>query len=78
MDRKPDTLDVLQFTCPKCGGHEFEQNVMLETPEDPKSGLCHGYTIDGACRFRFKADDPRYFKPTGETIPRIVVASCAR
>lgn len=58
-----DTFPVFEFTCPECGSHHFEQN-------EADGLLCHGQTDTGSCVFRCAADDPRYFRETGDRMPR--------
>lgn len=83
-----DLLEHKEFTCPKCGSHEFgtatkgftagmtdEQWVAAST------GMCHGYTggphpgTFKSCGFTWsRVDDDRYFKGTGRFYPRTATA----
>lgn len=63
-------MEIMEFTCPRCGTHEFEQNE--------KDGICHGYLLGRACSFRFKSNDPLYFRATGRRIPNTVVGRSVR
>lgn len=63
-------MEIMEFTCPRCGTHEFEQ--------DSVSGICHGYLRGHACAYRFTSNDPRYFKATGRRIPNTVVGRSVR
>ena len=68
-------MEIMEFTCPRCGTHEFSQSkasgtralVILLEP----LGLTHEFEQSkasgtGIC---FPFNDPRYFNATGRHIP---------
>lgn len=73
-----DLIDETQFTCPKCGGHEFGTLLDTSALDDPHSGTghCHGMTGDypnpRVCGFTWaRRDDAQYFRPTGRKHKRM-------
>ncbi len=74
-----DMIGAKEFTCPRCGSHEFGTtsitvNALRAWPGDAE-GMCHGYVDNRPCNFIWRrADDALYFKGTGRFYPRTVTA----
>jgi hypothetical protein len=83
MTEIADTVEVLEFTCPDCGGHTFGSGIdppvstpLSQADLDRMEGMCHGYfetpRENRPCNFRWnrKRDDWKYFRGTGRFIKR--------
>jgi hypothetical protein len=57
----PKMVEILEFTCPRCGSHMFGTSGRLDWSS--AIGECHG---PNRCRFQWRRrDDAKYFKGTG-------------
>lgn len=79
-----DTIAQTEFTCPRCGGHEwgtyFEDGAFNPADINAGNGLCHGTVVTTrsrtVCRFTWpRRDDAKYFRPTGRFYPRTCVGT---
>lgn len=62
-----ETYEVKDFTCPRCGSHQFGSSVM---PSGVLERQCHGYLANAPCGFSWtEGDDLLYMQPTGERRP---------
>lgn len=72
-----ELIDEVEFTCPRCGGHQFGTTLDMTALADPMSGegVCHGYLGFGRpCGFTWpRRDDAKHFRPTGRKMPRVHV-----
>lgn len=72
-----DLIDETEFTCPKCGSHEFGTSLDMSALDDDSrhTGHCHGAVGQmpsvRVCGFSWKrSDDASYFKSTGRKLKR--------
>lgn len=86
MDQqKQEMVDELQFTCPKCGSHEWESGWDGKGDRKDLSnweGYCHGSVVGPvdqsrvlsyrSCTFSWNRgkDDAKYMHPTGRKQPK--------